>query len=75
MFDSFPVRLAVVIGLTVAAYKFLPKVVPLEAGVVKALSLAIGGVAGATIVAGNVPLVGQLLDGRLPLPVAAAPQA
>lgn len=60
--DNWMVRTAIVAGLTYAAVRFLP------VGVVgKTVAIAVGGVAAAGIVAANVPLLGSVLNGRLPL--------
>ena len=59
--NSWYVRAALVAGATYVAYKYAP------AGAGKTIALAIGGISVAGIVAGSVPLVGQVMAGRLPL--------
>lgn len=58
---SWPVRAAIVAGLTYAAYRYLPL-----GSVGKTVAIAVGGVATASIVAGNIPLLGNALSGQLP---------
>jgi hypothetical protein len=60
--SSWYVRAGIVAGLTWIAYRYLP-----VDTVGKTVALAIGGVAAASIVAANVPLVGTALSGRLPI--------
>jgi hypothetical protein len=64
LLSSWYVRAGIVAGITWAAWKYLPL-----GPVGKTVALAVGGVAAASIVAGNVPLIGNALAGRLPLPM------
>lgn len=59
-------RAGIVAGLTWVAWKYLPGLNATG----KTVVLAVGGVAAASIVAANVPLVGSALSGRLPMPAA-----
>jgi len=65
LLNQWWVRAGVVAGLGFLAYRFLP--VP-AVGKTAIVALTAFGVAGA--VASGVPLVGNMLVGRLPLPVA-----
>jgi len=65
LLNTWYFRAAVVAGLGVLAYRFLP--VP-AVGKTAIVALTAFGVAGA--VASGVPLVGSVLAGRLPLPAA-----
>jgi hypothetical protein len=60
------VRLGIVAGVTFVAYRYLPKVIPGDAGVIKTIALAVGGVSGVAIVAANVPYVANLVSGTVP---------
>jgi hypothetical protein len=60
--DSPFIRAAIVAGLTYAAYRWLPL------GVVgKTITLAVGGVSVVGVLAPAVPLLGNALNGRLPM--------
>jgi hypothetical protein len=61
LLDNPLVRLAIVAGLTYAAWRYLPNTVS------KTIALAVGGTSGAVIVGNAVPLVGSLMAGRLPV--------
>jgi hypothetical protein len=63
IFSSWYFRAGVVAGLTWLAYRYIP--VP---GPGKTAIVALGAVSIAGIVAANVPLLGQVLAGRLPGP-------
>lgn len=65
--SSWFIRAAIVGGITWGAVKFAP------AGAPKMIALAIGSMAVASIVAGNIPLVANVLAGNLlPAPAASA---
>jgi len=61
------VRVGIVGGLTYLAYRYLP-----AGSIWRTGAVAVGAVSAATIVASNVPLVNQVLAGRLPLPASGA---
>jgi hypothetical protein len=67
LFSTWYFRAGVVAGLGFLAYRFLP--VP-AVGKTAIVALTAFGVAGA--VASGVPMVGNVLQGRLPLPQAAS---
>ena len=57
---SWPVRAAIVGGLTFLAWKYAPN------AIAKTVALAVGGVSTAYVIASGVPLVSGLLAGQLP---------
>jgi len=67
LLSSWYFRAGIVAGLTWLAYRYIP--VP---GPGKTAIVALGAVSIAGIMAANMPLIGQVLAGRLPLPVAPA---
>jgi hypothetical protein len=69
LLSSWYVRAGIVAGLTWLAYRYIP--VP---GPGKTAIVALGAVSVAAIVANNVPLIGQVMAGRLPMPVAPSTQ-
>lgn len=58
------VRAGIVAGLTYLAYRHLP------AGVGKTLALAIGGMATTSVLSQSFPLIGNVLQGQLPVAAA-----
>jgi hypothetical protein len=65
LLSSWYFRAGIVAGLTWLAYRYVP-----VAGAGKTAIIALGAVSIAGILSSNVPLVGQVLAGRLPMPVA-----
>ena len=66
LLNSWWARAALVAGGTYLAWRYIPNLGPTG----KTVVLAIGGVSAAAIVANNVPLIGTVLAGRLPMPAA-----
>lgn len=66
LLSKWYVRAAIVGGITYFAYKYAP------AGVGKTIALAVGGVSMAGIIGTNVPALGAVMNGYLPVSTASA---